>query len=45
MRVGVAALDAHVARKAADAGLDLTFSAHDPWRNWRRCADERGVLR
>jgi UDP-N-acetylmuramate dehydrogenase len=25
MRVGVAALDAHVARKAADAGLDLTF--------------------
>jgi len=25
MRVGVAALDAHVALKAADAGLDLTF--------------------
>ena len=25
IRVGVAALDAHVARKAADAGLDLTF--------------------
>ena len=25
VRVGVAALDAHVARKAADAGLDLTF--------------------
>ncbi|WP_293448649.1 UDP-N-acetylmuramate dehydrogenase [Planktotalea sp.] len=25
VRVGVAALDSHVARKAADAGLDLTF--------------------
>ncbi|SPF80622.1 UDP-N-acetylmuramate dehydrogenase [Pseudoprimorskyibacter insulae] len=25
VRVGVAALDAHVARKAADAGVDLTF--------------------
>ena len=25
VRAGVAALDAHVARKAADAGLDLTF--------------------
>ncbi len=41
---GAAALDAHVARKAADAGLDLAFLRTIPG-SYRRCRpDERGLL-
>ena len=42
---GAAALDAHVARRAAEAGIDLDLPAHHPRRDRRGGADERRLLR
>ena len=42
---GAAALDAHVARKAAEAGIDLGLPAHHPRLDRRGGADERRLLR
>ena len=42
---GAAALDAHVARKAAEAGIDLTFLRTIPGSIGGRGADERRLLR
>jgi UDP-N-acetylmuramate dehydrogenase len=42
---GAAALDAHVARRAAEAGLDLTFLRTIPGQHRWRGADERRLLR